>query len=470
MSSSNNLAAPSGAVFLYPEYFFQYARHMEEKIFKAYDVRGVYPSEINEEAVYAIAKAYAAFVKPKTVAVGRDVRLSSPSLQQAVIKGLLEAGVDVVNIGQGPTELIYFAVGAHKLDGGIQVSASHNPAEFNGLKMVRGGVEAISSDNGLNEIKQLALAGEFPEADQPGTVTKKNLIDEYLQFLERKFSVSGPPKLKVVANNNFGLSGVLAKQLLGDKIELIGLNDTPDGSFPKGRPDPLIPENRAETSELIIKEKADLGAAWDADGDRFYLADENGVFVEGCHLTAFLAEHLLKHFPNEKIIYDPRNIWATEETVTRAAGQPILNKAGHTFIKNRMKQENALFAGEMSGHFYFRDFFYADNGLIPFLLVLQKIKISGQKVSELFASLRENYHVSGEINFKVSDVQTKMDEAQQKYHGKVDTTDGISVNMGEWRFNLRPSNTEPLLRLNVEGRFQELVEQKTAELRELLSN
>lgn len=446
---------------------------MDEKIFKAYDVRGTYPSEINESAVKTITKAYAQFVKPKTVAVGHDVRLSSPALAQAVIEGLTESGVNVIDIGQVPTEMIYFAVGAHNLDGGIQVSASHNPAEFNGLKMVRGGVEAISSDNGLNEIKELAMAGQFLAAETPGNVTKQNLTDEYLDFLQKNFVKASLPKLKIVANNNFGVSGMLAKQLLADiapQIEIIGLNDTPDGSFPKGRPDPLLPENRAETSELILKEKADLGVAWDADGDRFYLADENGLFVEGCHLTALLAEYLLKTHSGEKIIYDPRNVWAVEETVAAAGGQAILNKAGHTFIKNRMKQENALFAGEMSGHFYFRDFFGADNGLIPLLLVLSMLT-NDKKVSELVAPLRDKYHVSGEINFPVTDLKSKMAEVQEKYRdGKLDTTDGISIAMGDWRFNLRSSNTEPLLRLNVEGRNAEIVQEKTAELRQIFES
>ncbi len=455
---------------------------MDQKIFKAYDVRGVYPGEIDEAAVKAIANAYVQYLKSqnsnlKTVAVGRDVRLSSPSLAQAVIEGLTESGVDVIDVGQGPTELIYFAVGAHKLDGGIQVSASHNPAEFNGLKMVRGGVEAISSDNGLNEIKELAIAGEFSVAETPGSVTKQDLTNEYLKFLRENFIKAELPKIKIVANNNFGVSGVLAKQLLAEiapQVEIIGLNDTPDGSFPKGRPDPLVPENRAETSGLILKERADLGVAWDADGDRFYLADENGVFVEGCHLTALLAEHLLKPHPGEKIIYDPRNVWATEETVAAAGGQALLNKAGHTFIKNRMKQESALFAGEMSGHFYFRDFFFADNGLIPFLLVLSMLA-NGKKVSDLVAPLREKYHVSGEINFEVADVSAKMAEAQAKYaEGQLDTTDGISISFAppadDWRFNLRPSNTEPLLRLNVEGRSAEIVKEKTVELQALLTN
>jgi phosphomannomutase len=449
---------------------------MNEKIFKAYDVRGIYPGEIDEAAVKAIAKAYAVFACPepgRRVAVGHDVRLSSPSLHQAVIEGLTEMGVDVIDIGQGPTELIYFAVGAHNLDGGIQVSASHNPAEYNGLKMVRGGVEALSSDNGLLDIKTLALANALPEVAHKGSVTKQNLTEEYLEFLYQKFGRSGwPSEIKIVANNNFGLSGVLAKRLLQEgnsRIEMIGLNDTPDGSFPKGRPDPLVLENRAETSELVKNEQADLGVAWDADGDRFYLVDENGVFVEGCHLTAKLAEYLLQKNPGEKIIYDPRNVWAVEQTVKTAGGVAVLNKAGHTFIKNRMKKEQALFAGEMSGHFYFRDFYFADNGLIPFLLVLSIIGESGQSVSEMFKDLRENFHVSGEINFKVTDISAKIAEIEQAYgDGQVDRTDGLSLMFDDWRFNLRSSNTEPLLRLNIEGKNKQVVDQKLAEITELI--
>jgi phosphomannomutase len=447
---------------------------MNEKIFKAYDVRGLYPGEIDGPAVKAIARAYAVFVKPKTVAVGHDVRLSSPSLHQAVIEGLTEMGVDVIDIGQGPTELIYFAVGAHNLDGGIQVSASHNPAEYNGLKMVKRGVEALSSDNGLLDIKTLALANALPVAPKKGRVTKQNLTEEYLDFLYQNFGRSHLPQgLKIVANNNFGLSGVLAKRLLqeaGAKIKIVGLNDQPDGSFPKGRPDPLVLENRAETSELVKKERADLGVAWDADGDRFYLVDENGVFVEGCHLTAKLADYLLQKHPGEKIIYDPRNVWAVEQTVKTAGGTAVLNKAGHTFIKNRMKKENALFAGEMSGHFYFRDFYYADNGLIPFLLVLSMVAETNQSVSEMFKDLRENYHVSGEINFQVADSNSKMVEIERAYaQGQVDRTDGLSIAFADWRFNLRPSNTEPLLRLNVEGKNQLVVDDNLAKLTKLIS-
>jgi len=447
---------------------------MNEKIFKAYDIRGVYPTEIDEPTVERIACAYATFVRPKIVAVGRDVRLSSPSLQDAVVNGLTAMGVDVVDIGLGPTDLLYFAVGQHKYDGGIQVSASHNPAEFNGLKMVRQRAEAISSDTGLKEIQTLATSDQKLDGVKKGSVIKRDLTTEYRQFLATFTDLTNLPPLTLVINNNFGVSGVMTQKLIEQlqlPITVIGLNMEPDGRFPKGRPDPLIDENRAETSQLVKNKKANLAVAFDADGDRCYIADENGDFIEGCHLTALLAKHLLQKTPGQKIIYDPRNIWAVEETVLRAGGLPVLNKAGHTFIKNRMRQEDALFAGEMSGHFYFRDYFYADNGIIPFLLILDMLAQTKQKVSELVSELRHKYFVSGEINFTVSDTAVSNKNIEQHFKvdkPKIDRTDGLSMSFNSWRFNLRASNTEPLLRLNVEAKDQALCQRKTEELQALL--
>lgn len=430
---------------------------LNEAVFKAYDIRGTYPDQINEATVQRIAGAYATFLQlaGKTVAVGRDVRTHSPSLQQAVIAGLTEAGVNVVDIGLGPTELIYFAVGSLNLDGGIQVSASHNPAEYNGLKMVKAGVEAISSDTGLNDIKALTLGDEKFTAPQPGTVQTKDLTAAYIDYLVHQVDLSALPSLKIVANNNFGVSGPLAKQVLakiGAPIELIELNFEPDGTFPKGRPDPLIAANRAETSALLRQHEANLAVAWDADGDRCYIADEHGEFIEGCHLTALLAEHLLAKNAGGKVIYDPRNIWAVEATVQASGGVAVLNKAGHTFIKNRMKAEQALFAGEMSGHFYYRDFFNADNGLLTFLYVLEILASKKQAVSQLAAPLRDKYFVSGEINFKVNNIDEALTDIKSRYpEGQIDSTDGLSMTFDGWRFNIRASNTEPLLRLNVEA-------------------
>lgn len=446
-----------------------------DQIFKAYDIRGTYPDQIDEAKVKRIAQAYASFTSAKTVAVGRDVRLSGPKLQKAVIDGLKSAGVTVYDIGVVPTEMMYFAVGYMHFDGGIQVSASHNPAEFNGLKMVKAGVEALSSDNGLEDIKKLAESSHHLEADIEGTVESLDLEEDYLDYMTKFADFSPELSLKIVANNNFGRSGHMAAKMLSrlsaDNVQFIELNWPSDGSFPKGRPDPLVPENRQETAEMVKATRADLAVAWDADGDRCYIADENGEFIEGCHLTALLALYLLEENPGQKVIYDPRNIWAVIETVTNAGGDPVLNKAGHTFIKNRMRQEGALFAGEMSGHFYFREFYDADNGLIPFLLLLNIIDKAKLPISKIIAPWREKYFVSGEINFSVKDKDQALAEVEETHkNGQIDRTDGLSIQFDDWRFNLRPSNTENLLRLNVETKDQSLLAAKTKELVDLLQS
>lgn len=447
---------------------------MNESIFKAYDIRGRYPEEINETTVKRIAQAYAKYTGAKTVAVGRDVRLSGPSLQKAVIEGLVASGVTVIDIGVVPTELLYFAVGYYHYDGGIQVSASHNPAEYNGLKMIKAGVEAVSADNGLPEIKSLTTSDDDLSAEQPGQVHQKDCTEDFLDFLSRFAEFDAIKPTKIVFNANFGMSGIIVEQLFkrlaASAITLEKLNFEPDGAFPKGRPDPMVQENRAETSEVIQRTGADLAIAWDADGDRCYLADEHGVFVEGCHLTALLAEELLRDHPGEKVLYDPRNIWAQEATITASGGVPLMNKAGHTFIKNRMRAENALFAGEMSGHFYYRDFYYADSGLLTCIYLLNYIARAQKPVSQIVAPLRERFFVSGESNFTVESAKEVLDALQEKYSdGTLDTTDGISISYDDWRFNVRASNTEPLLRLNVEAKSQALCDQKTKELRSAIA-
>jgi len=460
-----------------------------DQIFKAYDIRGTYPDQINEAKFKRIAMAYAQFLKnkiaiqskgaassstPLRVVVGRDVRLSGPKLEKAVIDGLIEAGVDVTDIGSVPTEMLYFAAGYYHFDGGIQVSASHNPKEFNGLKLLAAGVEAISGDTGLTEIKKLAESSDNLVSLIPGELESREVEEDYFDFLTKFVHFDAGRPLKVVANANFGFSGEVTQRLLArlvtSHVNLIELNFKPDGNFPKGRPDPLIPANREETSELIKATNANFGVSWDGDGDRCFITDEKGEPIEGCHLTALLAEHLLKTHPGEKIIYDPRNVWATEATVQVAGGVPILNKAGHTFIKNRMRQEDALFAGEMSGHFYFRDFYYADNGLIPFLLFLNIVTEDKRPVSEIVRPLREKFFVSGEINFEVTDKAAMMKKAESTYpDGQIDRTDGLSISFDHsWRFNLRPSNTENLLRLNVEANGQAICTEKTAELTALI--
>lgn len=448
---------------------------MDSKIFKAYDIRGIYPDQISAADFKRIAQAYAAFVKPKVVAVGRDVRTSGPELQKAVIDGLLEAGVNVVDIGPVPTDGLYFAVGYYHYDGGIQVSASHNPAEYNGLKMVRAGAEAISSETGLRDIQQLAEGDDDLSSQETGALQSKDITEDYLDTLAGFAEFESLANVTVVANNNFGLTGPLVEGLLkrlgmDQAIRLVKLNFEPDGTFPKGRPDPLLVENRAETVAAIRDNEATMAVAWDADGDRCFFADETGQFLEGGHLTAFLAAHLLKTHPGEKVLYDPRHIWAVEETVKAAGGHALITKAGHTFIKNRMKEEDALFAGETSGHYYFRDFFYADNGIIPFLIMLNILAAHpGTKLSELAAPIRSQYFMTEQVNFTVRDVAKVLEQIEATYAaGEVDRTDGLSINFADWRFNLRGSNTEPLIRLNVEGRSAALCDEKLSELSEAI--
>ena len=342
------------------------------------------------------------------------------------------------------------------------------------MKLIKAGVEAISADTGLLEIKKLAQSDDNLSAIDDGHVISQEVEEDYFDYLTKFVHFDAGRPLKVVANANFGLSGLVAQRLLarlnGSHIQLIELNFTPDGNFPKGRPDPLIPANRQETSELIVETKADFGVAWDGDGDRFFVTDEKGQPIEGSHLTALLAEHLLVDHPSEKVIYEPRNIWAVEETVTKAGGVPILNKAGHTFIKNRMRHEDALFAGEKSGHYYFREFYYADNGLIPFLLFLNIVSANQRPASEVILPFRAKYFVSDEINFEVADKETMLKVVTEKYpDGSIDQTDGLSMSFDSWRFNLRASNTENLLRLNIEARDQATCESKTAELTGLIN-
>jgi phosphomannomutase len=443
----------------------------DQIIFKAYDIRGVYPSQINEEIIYKIAQAYAKFISPKTVALGRDVRLSGPSLFEAAKRGLLDHGVNVVDIGVISTDMYYFAVANYGYDGGLTVSASHNPKEYNGVKMVRANSIPISGDTGINEIRDMVLAGYAFKSQTLGEFQSRDIREDYfrkcLSFIEGR-SIK---RFKVLANGMFGPI-IQNVQKLDLPLDLIAINETPDGNFPKGQPDPLQENNRIETSELIKKEKVDLGVAWDADADRFFLFDENGRFIPGYYLTAFLGEYFAKKHHGVKIILDPRLTWATVDKVKAAGGQPIINKAGHSFIKERMRTEDALFAGEMSGHYYFKDYFYSDNGLIPFLLTLAIVSESGKKVSQIFDEYFEKYPISGEINTKLSSqdlVKPILQKIEAKYQdAQIGKIDGISLEYADWRANIRGSNTEPLIRMNVEAKTEDLMKAKTQELLDLI--
>lgn len=443
---------------------------IDSSIFRAYDIRGIYPEQINPEVVYKIAQAYAKFVQPEIVALGRDVRLSGPVLFEAMKNGFIDHGVNVIDVGIITTDMCYFVSGEYSYDA-LTISASHNPVEYNGIKMVRKNAISISDDSGINEIKELVLSDYHYKAPELGKVTKRDILDEYLKKCLSFVDKSKIKPLKVVANGMFGLAvqNVLKLKL---PIKIIPLNETPDGSFPKGPPDPFLKENRTETEQLITKEKVDLGVAWDGDADRFFLFDENARSIPGYYLTAFFGKYFCKEYPGAKIVYDVRETWAVIDSVKEAGGVSLLNRVGHSFIKEKMRKEDALFGGEGSGHFYFKDFYYADNGLIPFLLILQIISESGKKVSELFDSYFNHYFISGEINtdlktFREADpifeaIESKFTDA------KIDHTDGVSVEYPDWRANVRSSNTQPLIRLNVEAKSEDLMKQKTQEFLELI--
>lgn len=445
---------------------------IKKEIFKAYDIRGLYPTELNEEVAYKIAQAYCKLFSPKSVALGRDVRLSGSSLWRSAAKGFTDHGVNVIDIGIITTDMLYFAVGTLLCDGGITVSASHNPREYNGMKIMRKGVVAVSGDTGLYDIRDLVASGYSYKAAEVGTITQKDIRDDYVKKCLEFVDVDAIQKMRVVVNGMFGpvVKNVEALKL---PIELIKLNAEPDGSFPKGAPDPLLPENRIETVELIKSVKADVGVAWDGDADRVFFFDETGRFIPGYFVTAFLGVYFSRKNPGAKIIHDPRLTWAVEDVVKAGGGIPLINKVGHSFIKERMRSENAIFGGELSGHYYFRDFYYADNGLIPFLLMLEIISKSGKKVSELFEPYFKKYFISDEINIPMESakqVEEAITKIEYKYSdANITRVDGISIEYSKWRANIRSSNTQPLLRINVEAKNEELKNQKLEELIAILT-
>jgi phosphomannomutase len=448
---------------------------MDYSIFKAYDIRGIYPDQIDEDAVYRAAQAYAKFLNPRVVALGRDVRLSGPKLWEAAKNGLTDHGVDVVDIGVVSTDMLYFAVAHYGYDGGITISASHDPVEYSGMKMVRAGAVPISGDTGIVEIRKLVEAKYLHKADESGKVTFQNIEDDYVSKCLSLVDVTKIMKYKVVANGMFG-PAIQNIRKMNLPLDLVVLNGELDGSFPKGPPDPMLEENRLETFEAVLKQKADFGVAWDGDADRFFLMDENGRHIPGYYLTAFFGKYFAGKQPGAKVICDPRLTWAVIDDVVSAGGVPLINKSGHSFIKERMRKEDAVFAGEMSGHFYFKDYYYCDNGLIPFLLLLQIISESGKKVSELFERYFQLYPISGEINIKLVGDEILVKEVlaafERKYHdaAKMEKVDGLSVEYPDWRANVRASNTEPLIRLNVEAKNEKILRAKTEEVLGMVKN
>ena len=445
--------------------------------FKAYDVRGRIPDEINESLAYDIGRAYCAFVKPNRVAVGYDIRLSSPALAEALKRGLMDSGCDVLDIGLWGTEGSYFATFAEKLDGGIMVTASHNPPDYNGMKFVREESRPISGDTGLQQMRALIESHSFPaKAMKPGVQRRLDLRAKYLEHLLSYVDRAKLAKLKVVVNAGNGGAGLIIDQIESSlPFEFVKVNHQPDGTFPNGIPNPMLLENQAATADVVRRSGADIGLAWDGDYDRCFFFDEHGRFIEGYYLVGLLAEVFLKREPGARIVHDPRLTWNTQDIVRKHGGVPVLCKSGHAFIKQKMREVDGAYGGEMSAHHYFRRFAYCDSGMIPWLLVLQVICERRQTLSELVGERMRLFPASGEINRRLAaDPQAILARVRGLYESQavnIDFTDGLSLEFPEWRFNLRSSNTEPLVRLNVESRGSEaLMKDKTAEILALLDS
>ncbi|HCI14999.1 MAG TPA: phosphomannomutase CpsG [Gallionellaceae bacterium] len=429
--------------------------------FKAYDIRGKLGDELNEDIAYRIGRAYAQHLSAKRVVVGGDVRLTSASLKLALANGLMDGGADVIDIGMTGTEEVYFAAFHLDVDGGIEVTASHNPMDYNGMKLVARGAVPISGDTGLKAIQALAETNQFSSVVTRGALSCISILDDFVDHLLTYIDAAAIKPLKLVVNAGNGAAGHVIDAIevrfrrMGVPISFIKVHHHPDGNFPNGIPNPLLPENRAATADAVRAHQADMGIAWDGDFDRCFLFNENGDFIEGYYIVGLLAAVFLAKHPGEKIIHDPRLTWNTVDVVRQAGGLPIQSKTGHAFIKERMRSENAIYGGEMSAHHYFRDFAYCDSGMIPWLLVTELMSRSGKPLSQLVGERIRAYPCSGEINYRVDNVPETIERVLQHFQGQnpvIDRTDGVSVEFPEWRFNLRGSNTEPLLRLNVETR------------------
>lgn len=451
---------------------------MKLTCFKAYDIRGKLGDELNTEIAYRIGRATAQHLSAKTIAVGGDVRLTSAELKQALANGIMDAGCDVIDLGMTGTEETYFAAFTLDIDGAIEVTASHNPMDYNGMKLVGRGAYPISGDSGLHDIRALAESGKFSASPQLGSLTKLSILDDYVEHLLTYIELSKLRPLKLVVNAGNGAAGHVVDAIeqrfkkLNAPVELIKIHHEEDGNFPNGIPNPLLPENRSTTADKVKEYGADMGIAWDGDFDRCFLFDEHGEFIEGYYIVGLLAEAFLASHPGEKIIHDPRLTWNTIDVVKQAGGVPVQSKTGHAFIKERMRLENAIYGGEMSAHHYFRDFGYCDSGMIPWLLVAQLLSVKQTSLSSLVGERMAAYPCSGEINYRVSDSAKVISRIEAKYTQQalmLDRTDGLSIEMSNWRLNVRTSNTEPLLRLNIESRGdQTLVWQAVTALEALI--
>jgi phosphomannomutase len=445
---------------------------LDPSVFKAYDVRGIYPSELDEDGAYRVARAYAEQFEPRAVAVGRDVRLSSPTVLVAVTDGLLDAGADVVELGAVGTEMIYHAVTELALDGGICVTASHNPKDYTGMKIVRRGALPVGGDSGLVEIRARAEAG-FGSADRRGRARAEDIWPSFVEKVLSFVDVTAIRPLRVVVDAANGMAGVMLPRVLErlPQLDVTRCYFEPDGSFPNHEPNPLLPENREFIVAKVKEDGADLGVAYDGDADRCFFVDDRGEFVPGDFVTALLARAVLAKAPGEKVIYDVRASWAVPDAIERAGGVPLVNRVGHAFIKQRMRAEGAVFAGEVSAHYYFRDFSQADTGVVPFLVMLELLSSADVALSELLRPFRDRFFLTGEINTPVADVPLKLQELKERYAaegGRISHLDGISIEFDDWHFNVRPSNTEPLLRLNLEALSEATMVDKREEVLELI--
>ncbi len=445
---------------------------IDPKIFKAYDIRGVYPEQVNEDLAYKIGRSYCLVVSPSgPVAVGMDVRIHSETLKNALIKGITDAGFDVVDLGLISTEMLYFAVGNYGYGGGIQVTASHNTAEYNGFKMTRAEAIPISSDTGIFEIRDMVMEGKEDIVKSKGLVSKKEILDDFARFVLGFINPSKIKSFKIAYNPNFGFEGAVlekVKEVGKFDFDLFGLNHIPDGTFPKGQPDPFKEENRPEFIEFVKNSKVDIGVAWDADADRVFFCTGAGKFIDPYYINAVLIKHILKKTGGGKIVYDPRYTWALIDAAEEAGGEAVMERVGHSFIKARMREEDAIFAGESSGHTYFKDFWYADSGIIPLLIVLEMIS-SGPTLEELLNPLFAKYFISGEINKKVGNKEKIFEKLKEKYSdAKISEIDGLSIEYNDWRASVRASNTEPLLRINIEGKSRDIMEKKRDEITEMV--
>lgn len=440
-------------------------------IFRAYDIRGIYPDELDEEAGYAIGRAFVTFLKVDTVIVGRDMRLSGPQLFDAVTRGLMDQGANVINIGMVSTDQYYYACAT--LDqAGIMVTASHNPAQYSGLKMVKKMPQLLSGDEGIQDLRRIVENDAYAKPTRQGSMTERDLSEDFVNMVLGLIDVDALAPLKVIADTGNGMVGPILTRIYErlPSVDLTGMYLEPDGSLPNHGLDPLQPENRAELEQRVVADGADIGFAFDGDGDRFFTIDGRGHFVPGDFMTALMGQYFLEKYPGSKILYDVRASWAVPDLIKAAGGTPLMERVGHAFIKARMAKEDAVFAGEVTGHYYFKDFFYADSGIIPSLVILEILSKKKARLSGLLKPLEAKYFISGEINSHISgDPKAKMQELAETFRdGKINWLDGVSVTYDDWHFNVRPSNTEPLLRLNLEAKSKSLMEEKRDQILEII--